>query len=64
MTNTSDKEWIENCRLQIALSLERQEAKNRRAMDYLTWELVGLAVIVGIVVAGVVICGMDWSVVR
>jgi hypothetical protein len=64
MTNTSDKEWIENCRLQMALSLERQEIKNRRAMDYLTWELVGLAIIVGIVAAGVVIWGMDWSVIR
>jgi hypothetical protein len=63
MTNTSDKEWIENCRLQIALSLERQK-DNRRVMDYLTWELVGLAIIVGIVAAGVVIWGMDWSVIR
>lgn len=57
-------EWINERRLAMALSLERQELKNRNAMDYLTWELVGLAVIVGIVVAGVVIWGMDWSVVR
>lgn len=57
-------EWIQERRLSMALSLERQEIKNRQAMDYLTWELVGLAVIVGIVAAGVVIWGMDWSVVR
>lgn len=57
-------EWIQERRLTMALSLERQDVKNRRAMDYLTWELVGLAVVVGIVAVGVVICGMDWSVIR